>query len=759
MYRSGDLARWRDDGRLDYLGRVDHQVKIRGFRIELGEIEAALAQAGFAGNAVIAREDIPGDKQLVAYLVGTDQRIDADAVRKALDGRLPDYMIPSAFIALETLPLTPNGKLDRKALPAPDYASASLRLPRNPREELLCQLFAEVLGRDRVGIDDSFFDLGGHSLLAIRLIGLIRARLQLELPIRVLFEQRCVAALAPHLDRNRMRRPALSAQQRPEQLPLSFAQYRLWFLHQLEGPSATYNIPLPLRLRGALDHDAMQAAINDLLARHESLRTLFPDSDTPRQHILAAPGDRAGLDGSAAFVPLEIVETDEDRLDAGIREAAAYAFDLSRELPLRPTLFRIGAEDHVLLLLLHHIAGDGASLAPLARDLSQAYAARLTGKAPAWTALPVQYADYTLWQQQLMGRETDSDSLLRQQIDYWKRTLADLPEQLPLPADRPRPRTTSYRGRPFHFELDAELHRRLLALTRRHSVTLFMVLQAAVAALLTRMGSGTDIPIGTPVAGRTDAALNDLVGLFLNTLVLRVDTSGDPSFAALLARVRDTDLAAYEHQDLPFEQLVETLNPVRSLSYHPLFQVMVVLQNISGSEMRLPGLRCQAHPLEMDVVKFDLNFAFSERTQDDGQPSGLQGAIEYSADLFDEATVHTLLQRFERLLYAVTEDSSQTIGSVELMDAMERQRLLHDWNATEQTIVEATLPALFEAQAARTPSAPAAICDEHTLDFDALNQRANRLAHALIAEGVGPESVVAIALPPSLDLLTALLAT
>ena len=763
MYRSGDLAQWREDGVIVHRGRADHQVKVRGLRIELGEIEAELARAGYARNAVIVREDRPGERQIVGY-VAAETAFDAEALRAHLAERLPEYMLPTALVALPALPQLSNGKLDRKALPAPDYAPASLREPRDERERILCALFAEVLGVERVGIDDSFFDLGGHSLLAIRLIGLIRARLQVELPIRALFEQRSVAALAPHLDRNRARRPALKAQERPQQLPLSFAQYRLWFLHQLEGPSATYNIPLALRLHGPLDPDALQAAINDVLARHESLRTLFPDSDTPRQHILAAPGAHDRLDDSAAFVPLETVDTDEDALDAGLRKAAAYAFDLSCELPLRPTLFRVGDEDHVLLLLLHHIAGDGASMAPLSRDLSQAYAARLAGTAPAWAPLPVQYADYTLWQQQLMGREDDNDSLLRQQIDYWKQRLADLPEQLPLPADRPRPGTTSYRGRTAYVEFDAALHRRLLTLSQRHGATLFMVLQAAVAALLTRMGSGTDIPLGAPVAGRTDAALEDLVGLFLNTLVLRVDTSGDPSFAALLARVRDTDLAAYEHQDLPFEQLVETLNPVRSLSYHPLFQVMVVLQNMSVGELRLPGLQCTAHPLETDVVKFDLNFAFSERPLVDGQPAGVQGAIEYATDLFDEASVRTLWQRFERLLYAVTENAEQTIGAIELMDAAERQRVLHDWNATGQSVVEATMPALFEAQVARTPSALAAICqgesgDNEHLDFDALNQRANRLANVLIAEGAGPESVVAIALPPSLDLLVALLAT
>ncbi|WP_394540544.1 non-ribosomal peptide synthase/polyketide synthase [Lysobacter enzymogenes] len=763
MYRSGDLAQWREDGAIVHRGRADHQVKVRGLRIELGEIEAELARAGYARNAVIVREDRPGQRQIVGYLVA-EAGFDADALRAQLAARLPEYMLPAALVALPALPQLPNGKLDRKALPAPDYAPASLREPRDERERILCALYAEVLGVERVGIDDSFFDLGGHSLLAIRLIGLIRARLQLELPIRALFEHRSVAALAPQLDRNRARRPALSAQARPQQLPLSFAQYRLWFLHQLEGPSATYNIPLALRLHGPLDADALQAALNDVLARHESLRTLFPDGDTPRQHILAAPGAHDRLDDAAAYVSLATLDIDEAALDAGLRDAAAYAFDLSCELPLRPSLFRLGAEDHVLLLLLHHIAGDGASLAPLARDLSQAYAARLSGAAPAWAPLPVQYADYTLWQRQLMGAEDDGDSLLRQQIDYWKQRLADLPEQLSLPADRPRPGTASYRGRTTHFEFDAALHRRLLALSQRHGATLFMTLQAAVAALLTRMGSGTDIPLGAPVAGRTDAALEDLVGLFLNTLVLRVDTSGDPSFAALLARVRDTDLAAYEHQDLPFEQLVETLNPTRSLSYHPLFQVMVVLQNMSAGELRLPGLRCQAHALDTDVVKFDLNFAFSERTGADGAADGLQGAIEYAADLFDEASVQTLWQRFERLLYAVAEDADRAIGAIELMAPTERQRLLHDWNATAHAVVEAPLPTLFEAQAARTPAAPAAIFHdeagaEQRLDFEALNQRANRLANVLIAEGAGPESVVAIALPPSLDLLVALLAT
>ncbi|HEV2679590.1 MAG TPA: amino acid adenylation domain-containing protein, partial [Rhodanobacter sp.] len=751
MYRSGDLARWRSDGRLEYLGRVDHQVKVRGYRIELGEIEAALAQLGYAHNAVIVREDQVDQKHLVAYLVC--DHVDGAALRAQLAERLPDYMLPAAFMCLDALPLTPNGKLDRKALPAPDFATTrESRSPRNPRETWLCQLYAQVLGVKRVGIDDSFFALGGNSLLAIRLIGQIRARLKFELPIRALFDAPTVAELALQLDPDRARRPPLRKQRRPEQLPLSYAQRRLWFLQQLEGPNANYNIPLTLRLTGALDIDALRQALNDVLQRHESLRTIFPAGDTPVQHILAQ-----------AEVPLALIDTDELSLPAQLDAVIAHKFDLSVDLPMHATMFRLQRVDeqppvHVLLLLLHHIAGDGASLAPLARDLSQAYAARLQGGAPDWRPLPVQYADYTLWQQHLLGEETDPNSLIASQHGYWRQTLADLPEQIALPTDRPRPPTASYRGKHLRFDIDSRVHRQCLALAKQHDATLFMVLHAALAALLSRLGAGHDIVIGSPIAGRVDAALENLIGLFLNTLVLRVDTAGNPSCGDLLTRARQVDLAAYEHQDLPFEQLVDVLNPVRSMTHHPLFQVMLVLQNMSRAALDLPGLQCSRQVFDMPIAKFDLCFDLAEQHDEHDEPAGLVGHLEYACDLFDDATAQVLVQRFIRVLSAMCEDVSQPIGQLPLLDADEQRQVVHDWNATAQAVPDTTVPALFEQQVARTPFAIAAVFEHEALTYTELNRRANHLAHQLIADGAGPESIIAIALPRSLDLVVALLA-
>ncbi|GLQ87765.1 non-ribosomal peptide synthase/polyketide synthase [Dyella flagellata] len=750
MYRSGDLARWRSDGRLDYLGRIDQQVKIRGYRIELGEIEAVLAQLGHAHNAVIVREDQADQKHLVAYLVGDS--VDAGALRAQLAERLPDYMVPAAFVCLHALPLTPNGKLDRKALPTPDFASAKQsREPRNPRETWLCQLYAQVLGVKRIGIDDSFFALGGNSLLAIRLIGQIRARLKIELSIRTLFDAPSVAELATQLDPDRVRRPPLRKQRRPEQLPLSHAQRRLWFLQQLEGPNANYNIPLTLRLVGALDVEALRQALNDLLQRHESLRTIFPAGETPVQHILAQ-----------AELALELHDAEESTLLEQINAAVAHKFDLTTDIPLRATLFRLPptgqAAEHVLLLLLHHIAGDGASLAPLARDLSQAYTARLQGAAPEWQPLAVQYADYSLWQQRLLGEEADPNSLIASQHGYWRQTLADLPEQITLPADRPRPAVASYRGKHLRFDIDRDVHRQCLALAKQHDATLFMVLHAALAALLTRLGAGHDIVIGSPIAGRVDAALENLVGLFLNTLVLRVDTAGNPSCENLLARARQVDLAAYEHQDLPFEQLVDVLNPVRSMAHHPLFQVMLALQNMSRAQLNLPGLECRRQAFDMPVAKFDLSFDLSEQHDEHDEPAGLVGHLEYATDLFDEATAQAIAQRFVRALSAMAANVSQRIGELPLLDAVEREYLLTAWNPATEDVSPNTLHAWFERQAAARTEAVAVVCEAAQLTYTQLNERANRLAHELIARGVQVEDRVAIALPRSLDLVVAVLA-
>ncbi|GDY48199.1 hypothetical protein SANT12839_090810 [Streptomyces antimycoticus] len=577
MYRTGDLVRWNAEGVLEYVGRADEQVKLRGFRIELGEIEALLgSHPDVAQTVVTVQEPRPGDKRLVAHLVAERGTTPSpEDLRAHLAAELPDYMVPAAFVVLDALPLTGNGKVDRKALPLPDTgpATGARRAPRSPQEEILCGLFAEVLGLPSVGIDDNFFDAGGHSLLATRLAGRIRSVLGAELAVRQLFDTPTVAGLARALDTAGSARPALRpAEPRPDRVPASFAQRRLWFLHRFEGPSPTYNIPFALRLTGDLDRAALRDALVDVAERHESLRTVFAeDAEGPYQAVLPGPEARTAL----TVVP----DVARDRLEREIAAAVGHAFDLSGELPLRVWLFETGEREHVLLLLVHHIAGDGWSVPLLARDIVAAYAARRVGTAPAWQPLPAQYADYSLWQHEVLGSEDDDESLIARQLAYWKQALAGLPDELTLPADRPRPATSGHRGERIPYQVPGPLYEQVRALARATKASPFMVVQAAVAALLTRLGAGTDIPLGTPVAGRTDDALEDLVGFFVNTLVLRTDTSGNPTFRELIARVRDTDLAAYAHQDLPFERLVEALNPRRSQSRHPVFQTMLTFNN------------------------------------------------------------------------------------------------------------------------------------------------------------------------------------
>ncbi|MFQ6148815.1 condensation domain-containing protein, partial [Streptomyces seoulensis] len=720
MYRTGDVVRWSAEGRLEYLGRADEQVKIRGFRIEPGEVEAVLSAHPRVGQAaVVVREDVVGDKRLVGYVVpvrdesAVPQDIAAD-VRAFSAGRLPQYMVPSAVVVLEALPLTVNGKLDRKALPAPAYTSDGGRLPATPQEEILCQAFAQVLGLDKVGVDDDFFALGGHSLLATRLVSRVRAVLGVEVALRTLFETPTPAGLATRLDQAGAARPALVAGERPQRVPLSYAQRRLWFIGQLEGPSATYNLPIGVRLTGTLDRQALEGALRDVLGRHEVLRTVFAVADgEPYQRIL--PAEETGF-------ALTVTEVSAEGLPEAVAEAARYTFDLAQEIPVRARLFSAGPDEHVLMLVVHHIAGDGWSMGPLARDVSVAYEARSAGRAPEWAPLPVQYADYVLWQQEVFGSEDDPESVLSRQVDFWREALADAPEELTLPYDRTRPAVASHRGGRVRFVLPADVHEGLTRLARESGASPFMVVQAAYAALLTRLGAGTDVPIGSPIAGRTDQSLDDLVGMFVNMLVLRTDTSGDPTFRELVARVKETDLAAYAHQDVPFERLVEVLNPTRSMARHPLFQVVLSFQNNRGARLEMAGLGGALEHAQSTTAKYDLSLYMEEREE------GMAGALEYALDVFDAATAERLVGWFGRLLGGLVADPDVRVGGVEFLGEGERSLVL-GWagGVGEGLVGRSSVVELFEAQVVRDPGAVAVVCEGRSLSYGELNAWANRL--------------------------------
>ncbi|MFJ2766644.1 amino acid adenylation domain-containing protein [Streptomyces sp. NPDC087300] len=759
---SSDTVLRADDGGtssvgvLEFLGRADDQVKVRGFRVEPREVEAVVAGCpGVAQCAVVAREEETGGRRLVAYVVGAaDASVDAEAVRAAVGLVLPDYMVPSAVVVLDALPLTANGKLDRGALPAPGTGGGAGpgRWPRTPEEEVLCGLFAEVLGLPRVGVDDDFFSMGGHSLSATRLVSRARSRMGVELSVRDLFAAPSVAGLAARLRVDEeSSRPELRAGERPEAVPLSFAQHRLWFLREWEEGGVAYNIPLAVRLRGAVDAAALRRALGDVVARHEVLRTRYPATDgEPRQEV-----------AGHAEIPLLISDLGESTLSERVDAAADHRFDLAVEGPLRCELLRIAADDHVLLLVLHHIAGDGWSLAPLARDLSVAYAARSAGTSPGWPALPVQYADYALWQRELLGDAADPTSLQSREIAYWRTQLADAPAEVELPTDRPRPAVASYQGRSVTVEVPAVLHAGLVGLGRASGATLFMVVQAALSALFSRLGGGTDIPLGTAVAGRADDALDDLVGFFVNTLVLRADVSGDPTFRELLDRVRATDLDAYAHQDLPFERVVEALNPARSGARHPLFQHMLVLQDSAALDVTFPGVTSNAVPLDRRSAKFDLTFFVEETFDEDtgGTANGLRCDVEYATDLYDRATVETLTGRFLRLLASVVADPDLPVSRVALLEPQEERRVLTEWSGAHAPAPRPrAVHEVFEEQARTHPHRTALVHGEAHVTYTGLNARANRIARHLAGRGVGRDQVVGILLDRGTDLVASLLA-
>jgi amino acid adenylation domain-containing protein/non-ribosomal peptide synthase protein (TIGR01720 family) len=751
MYRTGDVVKWTANGELYFLRRVDDQVKIRGFRVEIGEIEkAVLSCPHVARTTVTLREDTPGDRRLVAYLVA-DGEVDRAAVARQTAAALPDYMVPAAYVVMEELPLTPNGKVDRKALPVPDYsAGVPGRAPRTPQEEILCGLFAEILDVPQVGVEDNFFDLGGHSLLATRLVSRIRAAFGTEVPIRALFETPTVAALAGTLHQAPQGRRGLRGVSRPDRLPLSHGQTRLWFLNRLEGRSETYNLPVALELDGQVDIPALRSALADVVARHEALRTIFPEHDgTPYQAVLAP---------SVAVPEFSVRDVRARELDDELRRVAGQGFDLTVELPVRATLLRLGERQSVLVITMHHIVVDGWSTGPLARDLATAYAARRAGEPPQWAPLPVQYPDYTLWQHELLGDEDDPESAASEQLAYWREALAGLPDELSLPADRQRPATPSHRGGWVTFRLDPELHRSLTAVARRCRASMFMVLQAGLSVLLHRLGAGSDIPLGTPVAGRTDEALDELVGFFVNTLVLRTDLSGDPGFADLVGRVRDADLAAYAHQDMPFERLVDVLSPERAMARHPLFQVMVSLHNNPDVDYDLPGLAARRRVLDLNTAKFDLNVNLRELFDDDHRPAGIDAVAEYSVDLFDQDTVERMTRQFTHLLRNLCAEPDRAVGDVEVLTPAERTRVLEDWNATAADHGQQSLVERIEATAAACPQSVAVSTAEGELSYAELNARANQWAQWLAGRGVGPETRVAVSLPRGADLVVALLA-
>ena len=758
MYRTGDLARWTRGGQLEYAGRADDQVKIRGFRIEPGEVEAVLAAApGIAQAAVTVREDTPGDKRLAGYVVPGQDNVAGDpgelaaAVRAYASGQLPEFMVPATVTVLEQFPLNPNGKVDRRALPAPDGPAVGQgRGPATAWEEILCGLFADVLGLDRVGPEDSFFELGGHSLLATRLVSRVRAVLGTEMPIRVLFEEPTAAGVARWLGGAGPARAGLVARVRPARVALSFAQRRLWFLWQLEGPSATYNIPVALRLEGELDRGALAAALGDVAGRHEVLRTVFGVADgEPFQQV---------LDAAEAVPELVITQVDPGGLGEAVAAEAAAPFDLAVDVPWRVRLLAAGPGVHVLVVVVHHIAGDGWSAGPLARDLAAAYAARRAGRAPGWVPLPVQYADYALWQRELLGDEDDPGSVLAGQVEYWRRALAGAPAELALPVDRPRPAVATFRGRSVPVLVPAGVHRKLVVLARAQGVTLFMVMHAAVAVLLSRLGAGQDIPAGSPVAGRTDEALNDLVGFFVNTLVLRTDVSGNPSFAEVLGRVRERALEAFDHQDVPFERLVEILAPERSLARNPLFQVMITVQNNTPPRLNLPGLNISAMLPAGQTSKFDLSVTVGEAFGADGVPAGMGGTLTVAADLFDPETAEAISSRLTRVLTAVADDPGIALRRVPVLDAVEREQVIEGWNDTGRVVPAGTLADLFAARAARTPDAVAVVSGGTHLTYAGLDAASSRLARLLIGRGAGPESLVGVVMGRSAGLVVALLA-
>ena len=674
LYRTGDLARWLPDGNIEFVGRIDHQVKVRGFRIEVGEIEAALSTHPKIQEAVvIATEDISGSKVLVAYIVDECKSLTTHKLREFLKQKLPDYMVPSAFVMLDTLPLIPSGKIDSKALPAPGEISREHEYipPRTPSEEIIANIFASVLGVQNVGIHDNFFELGGHSLLATQLISRLRVAFEVEVEIREVFSSPTVAQLQQILTQLRTTNsglsiPPIQARTQSEQLPLSSAQKRLWFLKQIEGSSAAYNMPVAIHITGNLDVNALQQALSEIVRRHEVLRTSFPTvNGTPIQVIHPEVTIKINL---VDLQQLEATER-ESALQQQAQLAAITPFDLENPPLIRCFLLHSNSREYVLLLTMHHIVSDGWSMGIFIQELSTLYEAFTLEKPSPLAELPIQYADFAVWQRQWL-----SEKLLKTQLNYWLSQLEGAPELLQLPTDRPRLSVQTFRGTTQSFSLSTDLKKKLQTLSQNSGTTLFMTLHAVFAILLYRYSSQSDILIGSPIANRNRSEIESLIGFFANTLVLRTRFEDDLSFEKLLAQVRETTLEAYEHQDVPFEQVLELLQPQRSLSHAPLFQVMFVLQNAPMGELELLGVTLKLLTSQTGTARFDLTLSMQQTSE------GLVGLWEYNTDLFNQSTIERMTAHFQNLLSAIVENPQLNISELPLLTDSEQEQLLYSSN-------------------------------------------------------------------------------
>ncbi|MGH7832702.1 MAG: amino acid adenylation domain-containing protein, partial [Candidatus Binatia bacterium] len=752
----------RPDGCLYHLGRKDLQVKIRGYRIEIGEVESALEAIEQVKEAAVVKMEIAGsgEENLVAYVV--PKRNPAPTVaslRDALGKKLPSYMQPSRFVFLDALPLAPNGKIDRDALPPapvsrPDVG-APLVPPRTPIETTLTQVWADVLELDCVGIHDNFFDLGGHSLAAARLVSHLLSHFRLQLSVESLLQAPTVAQLAAVIAERQAKQPghrperselteALAPVSRDRKVPLSFSQQRLWFLHQFEPQSPIYNEPKAFRLKGSLDIAALQAAVNALVGRHRVLRSVYFAVDgSPAQLVLENWSvELAQIDLRERLAPQRAKE-----LDQVLKEVTHRPFDLGRDLMLRAVLIRLAHDEHVLLLVTHHIASDGWSSSILFQELSALYAAFSQSQPSPLTDLPIQYADYAIRQ-----RDRFKGEYLEEEASYWRKQLENI-SPLELPTDRSRPAVQSHRGRKQRFTLPIELAGGLKSLSRQESATLFMTLLAAFQILLHRYSGQEDIAVGSPIAGRDQLELEGLIGFFINTLVLRNDLSGDPTFPELLRRVRSNALRAYSHQGLPFEKLVEELQPERNLSRNPLFQVVFQLRNYPDASVKLANLTVEEIDFDSGIAKFDLSLAMRDR------PTGLEGTLEYSEDLFDGSTISRMIGHFQKLLQEIRSNPERRISELPILTDSERNRLLVEWNGTQTDDPgNKCIHELFAAQAELAPDAVALVCAGEQLTYRELSSRANQLARHLRKIGVGPEVSVGICLERSLEMVVGLLA-